>query len=220
MKTASFGIRLFAAIFLTCNVFIFPGAGFAEQGRGTGAGRSLSGEEPLLQKFQGKYEGVVLAVRQGLLSPDVGSEADDLNLSLKKYLIQSRARIDTYKLEVTHYSGAKQDEALGNLMKETAERERALLTYIQRLDQIAGEAATGVKLELPEPKEEALQAPPPLPKQKEERETRPTVPPAMDEAEAKEETGVWVPRKARVKELDIEIEIAPEDLINEEQVAD
>jgi hypothetical protein len=206
MKTVAFRKRLFSALLLISTILVFHQAGYA-------------GEEPLLQEFQGKYEAVSLAVRQGTLPPDIGSEADDLNLSLKKYLIQSRARIDIYKLEVTHYSGAKQDEALSNLMKETAERERALATYIQRLDQIAGETATGVKLELPEPKEEALQTPP-LPKQKEERETRPAVPPAMDEAEAKEETGIWAPRKARIKELDIEIEIAPEDLINEEQVAD
>jgi hypothetical protein len=207
MKTVAFRKRLFSALLLISTILVFHQAGYA-------------GEEPLLQEFQGKYEAVSLAVRQGTLPPDIGSEADDLNLSLKKYLIQSRARIDIYKLEVTHYSGAKQDEALSNLMKETAERERALATYIQRLDQIAGEAATGVKLKLPEPKEEALPAPARPPKREEQREARPAVPPAMDEAEAKEETGIWAPRKARIKELDIEIEIAPEDLINEEQVAD
>lgn len=177
---------------------------------------------PGVETFRSKYKQVTEAVQAGSLPRETGAQADALNFSFQKYLIQSNARIEIYRLEAREYDGQRQGEALDNLMRETAARERALVTYTQKLDQLSGKGATGVTLELPKAKEIAPEAPISIPQQKEEPLAAPAATPAADEKESEKETGFWAPRKAEIKakDLNIEIEIKPEDIINEEQVAD
>ncbi|NIS74485.1 MAG: hypothetical protein GTO08_04250, partial [Deltaproteobacteria bacterium] len=92
---------------------------------------------PLIDTFKALYEEATLAVSEGKLSEEVGEEADDLWISLQKYMIHTDARIETLKLEAREYEGAKQEEALDQLVKVGAERERTLMKYIQALEKLA-----------------------------------------------------------------------------------
>jgi len=202
MKYSTAFQRFFIFVLLLVPAFLLlmvpPPAGAEE-------GADLSSESPLVQKFEDKYRSVLDAVQEGALSAEAGEQADELKLSLQKYLIQSKARIDIYKLEARQTSGPRQDEALQNLIQASAERERTLLAYIQRLNYLSAGGKEAITVpDLPLPTERSLEKS------------------AGGQKQEGPSDKDWFERGTRyeVKELDIEIEIKPEDIINEPQVAD
>ncbi len=171
---------------------------------------------PGVEAFQSKYKGITEAVQVGTLPPETGAEADGLNLAFQKYLIQSNARIEVYRLEAREYTGARQDEALDNLIQATEERERTILGYIQKLDRLAGgQSAVAPVYDTNGPvhdtkgMEEIMPSPEPeTAKKVEEAETE-------EEKKEKKKRFALPEKKWEVKELDIEIELSPHDMINE-----
>ncbi len=147
-------------------------------------------DEPdnVLNAFEKTHAKILAQVRQKVLPPKVGAKADELNISLQKYLIQSEARLKILKLDVLYKKGEEQKKALDEMLALSAERERIKMNYLQRLKALAEGISTG---DTPAPPSEMVY--------KSETNT-------AKAAEKKEDI------KWSTKTLDIEIESAPEDI--------
>ncbi len=152
---------------------------------------------PLLTIFKTQYDHVINKVKDGSLPESAGVEAEDMWISVQKYMIRKNAQIEIFKLEAIEYSGTQQEEALNRLMDATAERERTLMEYIHAIGKLKGKQPVSIPLP-PNKTEAAKDSPDP------EREI-------LDSSKNK---------KDKKRGMDIEIEIKPEDIINEEQVMD
>lgn len=127
-------------------------------------------------------------VRQGALSEEAGEQADDLMLEFKKYLVRSAADQQVLELDILHASVEKREVALKKLMDLATDRENTKVDYLLRLQELGSGAGR---------KHATIPPPPVLP-------SNSAPPPA---------TTYYQPERLwRIRDLDIEIEIAPEDI--------
>jgi hypothetical protein len=152
------------------------------------ARRKTSDDDIILSTFEQTHAAIITQVRQGALPEDVEAKANELKIELKKYLIKTNADLQTLEVDVLHASAAERKIALKKLMDLAAEREHVKVLYMQRLKRL-----------LPKNDEGAATAPLPVVPQSIESKTKDT---------GDEKSGT----KWRTKDLDIEIEIAPEDI--------
>ncbi len=148
---------------------------------------------------------------EGKLPEETGKKADDLWISVQKYMIQMDARIDSLKLEAREYVGPRREEALNQLVEAGVERERALMGYLQALEKLSGRLEISKPppqkpVEIPDPEEAARDY---------EKGKQKAPADYSDPEKAALETG-----KKKKKGLDLEIIIEPEDIINKEQNMD
>jgi hypothetical protein len=154
---------------------------------------------------------VTRAAQEGKLPEENGKKADDLWISLQKYMIQMDARIESLKLEAREYEGPRREEALNHLVEAGAEKERALMGYLQALEKLSGRQGTTKP-----PPQKPVEIPDPVNAAKDYEETRKKGPADYPDPEkAALETG-----KKKKKGLDLEIIIEPEDITKEEQDMD
>ena len=114
-------------------------------------GSATDEESPLLNTFKQRYDQVLQRVKQGKLSDSTGNQARDLWLSLRQDLIYLDARLDAYKLATQETTGARQQEAMQNLVELSAERERLLVNAIQTLDRLAQDEKTEIPVSTARP---------------------------------------------------------------------
>lgn len=139
--------------------------------------------ETLAQVFEARYQQLVQKIKVGALPAETEREAKAIWYALRKDIIALDAEVETLKLEVMAQQGAREEAALEQLGEKISDRERRLMRAIQDLDRLAGKAASPVP---------AVTAGAGASK------------PAEDNNEP--------PQKTSIRALDIEIELAPEDL--------
>jgi hypothetical protein len=131
--------KLFQIMFLvgwTVVVSVSTGVVLGRNAEGQGYAFAIPDSMPLLDAFKMRYDEVMQEVKDGTIPGNIGSESEAIWISLQKILIQYNAKMETYKLETREYRGTKQEKALANLVRVTAERERILMEYIQRLEKL------------------------------------------------------------------------------------
>ncbi len=176
------------------------------------AGSEAMETTPLYQAFESRYEEIQQAVKRGALPDEANTRAQDLWLLLRKDLIGRNARIDILRLEATQYTGERQQRALDELVRETADREGMIASYLGKLDRIAAKGGSGNSvIAVPDLSPRAM--PEPAPEDTPPVRARPRAESTASETEHSEKKS----EKTRYKLKDIEIEIGPEDIINEEQ---
>lgn len=214
MKTTSDVITYFLLLAVLTGFFASPSfvkTALGEEVKGADVKSPHSHTTPLIDTFKSRYEEVTRAVGEGKLPEEVKAEADDLWISVQKYMIQMDARIDSLKLEAREYEGPRREEAINQLVEAGAERERTLMSYLQTLDKLSGRQ----KISKPPP-QKPIEIPDPKKAAKDYEETRKKGPADYPDPEkAALETG-----KKKKKGLDLEIIIEPEDIINKEQDMD
>lgn len=181
------------------------------EGKGTDATSSVFEKLPLVDVFKSRYEQLTRDVKEGKLPEEIKSEAEDLWVSVQKYMIHTDARIETLKLEAREYEGAKQEEALDQLVEVGAERERTLTRYINDLGNLTEREISPKTVpqkygDIPDPEKAARDF-------EEGKKEEPAE--YADPEKAALETG-----KKKKKGLDLEIIIEPEDIIKENQIAE
>ncbi len=106
------------------------------------AGNAAAAGDPPLAEFKARYEVVMRAVAEGRLPPAAGSAARELWLALRKYVIQSDARIETLRLDARERRGEEQDRALDALVAEAMERTRAVGEFLNKLERLENQNGT------------------------------------------------------------------------------
>ncbi len=142
----------------------------------------------LLQSFERTHATVLTLVGQGILPEDARAMADDLMIELRKYLIRTNADQQVLELDILHASTEKREIALKKLMELAAERERTKVQYLQRIQALVSNGDV----------KEAAMPPPAVPH---------SVQSQPGETEQNKSDKRW-----RTRDLDIEVEIAPEDM--------
>ena len=99
----------------------------------TKQGTKINKQDKVLNAFEQIHARIIEHVKQNVLPIEAGVKADELQISLKKYLIQSEARLQILKLDVLHEKGDKQKKALDEMMNLSAEREQTKMNYLERL---------------------------------------------------------------------------------------
>jgi hypothetical protein len=179
------------------------------------AGSAAGDATPLYQAFELRYEEIQQAVKKGALPDEANSRAQDLWLSLRKDLISRNARIDILRLEATQYSGERQQRALDELVRETADREGMIANYLGKLDRIAAKGGSEASvIAVPEVSPQVTAEP--MPEKAAPVKAKPRAESAPSEPEYEEKDSKMKTYKVK----NIEIEIAPEDIINREQWMD
>lgn len=147
-----------------------------------------SDDDIILRTFEQTQAAISAQVRQGAMPEDIAAKANELKIELKTYLIRSEADLQILQVDILHASATERKIALKKLMNLSAERERVKVQYLQRLQSL-------------------------LPKNDESAATAPLLV-APQSVDSKPQAVGEVPSgtKWRTKDLDIEIEIAPEDI--------
>lgn len=147
-----------------------------------------SDDDIILRTFEQTQAAISAQVRQRALPEDIAAKANELKIELKTYLIRSEADLQILQVDILHASATERKIALKKLMNLSAERERVKVQYLQRLQSL-------------------------LPKNDESAATAPLLV-APQSVDSKPQAVGEVPSgtKWRTKDLDIEIEIAPEDI--------
>ncbi len=214
MKTTSDVITYFLVLAVLTGFFAsasFVKTALGAEVKGADVKSPHSHTTPLIDTFKSRYEEVTRAVLEGKLPEETGKKADDLWISVQKYMIQMDARIDSLKLEAREYVGPRREEALNQLVEAGVERERALMGYLQALEKLSGRLEISKPppqkpVEIPDPEEAARDY---------EKGKQKAPADYSDPEKAALETG-----KKKKKGLDLEIIIEPEDIINKEQNMD
>ncbi len=163
-------------------------SGVAMGQSGGEADAAAYGEGGILDAFEQTYATISEQVKKKNLPLSIGEKADQLKFELDKYLITSEARLKVLKLEVRHEQGDKQIKAIEDIAALSAERERTKMSYLERLKDLA----KGAGIEQTKPISPAVAA---STKKNTEKTTK--------DAAGK----TW-----KTKNLDVEIEVAPEDI--------
>ncbi|MEN8763578.1 MAG: hypothetical protein ABF290_14220 [Thiogranum sp.] len=103
-----------------------------------------TGDSPLLETFDKRYEEIIEKSKQGKLSESTASQARELRLSVKKDLIFLDAQIQVYELEVKETSGERQDRAVEHIVNLSAKRERLLIDAVHKLDGMSDGSVTEI----------------------------------------------------------------------------
>lgn len=148
----------------------------------------INEQDQVLNTFEQTHAKIIAQVKQNVLPLEAGVKADELQISLKKYLIQSEARLQILKLDALHEKDDKQKKALDEMMNLSAERERTKMNYLVRLKVLM----EGIDI---------VDTPAPPPEMVHKSETR------IEKIDKNEKDLKW-----KEKTLDIEIEITPEDI--------
>ena len=159
-----------------------------DQKDGHQKGRLKTSDDIILRTFAQTHAAIIVQARQGALPEDVEAKANQLKIELKKYLIRTDADMQILEVDVLHAPAAERKIALKKLMDLSVEREHVKVLYLQRLQSL-----------WPKNAESAATTPPPVVPQSIESRTK---------GAGEESSGT----KWRTKDLDIEIEIAPEDI--------
>ena len=151
-------------------------------------------EQTLLAVFENQYSEIMEAVNKGGLPQETGQKGRALYIQVRKDLINFNARLETLKLEAAEYDGARQQQALKQLVQVSGERERRIVDAIHALEALSGKRIdTSTKL-APIAKEKA----------------------AISQTAAQEGTSTTTSQERTSttthRILDIEIELGPEDL--------
>ena len=150
--------------------------------------------DDLLEAFEQTHAEIVAQVKKGKLSSEIGDEANDMRIALKKYLIQTDAQMEILQLDVLYGSGEKQETSLKKLLALSAAQERTKVVYLQRLQALKTGKTKGGELV------------PPLPPAPEQSKADP---------EKEEAGGSQTAEKTSKKEWtfgDVKIEIGPENV--------
>lgn len=169
-------------------MLVIPACATDQPRIGNASASNSYGSDDLIEQINQTHTAIIDQVNKEKLPAGVGTKANELRLELKKYLIQSEAKIQILELEILQGADDKREAALKKLMELTAERERVKLDFLQRLKSLmvqSGTAKTGSD-------QSGMQKP---------------VDTAKKKKEAKETGTKW-----KTETLDIEIEIAPEDI--------
>ena len=103
----------------------------AEEG-GTGSPSSLAA-------FDDLYDRLVESPDGGSPSAGLATAAEELRFGLRTDLIRSDAEIEVLKLEAARFTGERQKQALDDLVRAAAARERQLWVALRQLERLAGE---------------------------------------------------------------------------------
>jgi hypothetical protein len=103
----------------------------------------INEQDQVLNAFEQTHAKINAQVKQNVLPLKAGVKANELQISLKKYLIQSEARLQILKLDALHQKGDKQKNAIDEMMALSAERERTKMNYLERLKALMEESNTG-----------------------------------------------------------------------------
>jgi hypothetical protein len=179
------------------------------------AGSAAEEATPLYQAFQSRYEEIQQAVKRGALPDETNSRAQDLWVSLRKDLISRNARIDILRLEATQYTGERQQRALDEIIRETADREGMIANYLGKLDRMAAKGGSEASvIAVPEVSPRVTSEP--MPEKSAPVKAKPRNETVSAEPKYEEEDF----DKKRYKLKNIEIDLSPEDLIREPQFMD
>lgn len=153
-----------------------------------GGGKVSGDSDDLVSAFEEMHAVVINKAKQGTLPAETANQADELNVELQKYIIQKEAELEILQLDALHGSKAKREAAMAEIVRISAKLERTKMAYLQRMQSLLSSDGTEKPVALP------------------------TVASPKKETTAKgtkeDEEGI----KWRTKELDFEIEIAPEDI--------
>lgn len=153
-----------------------------------GGGKVTGKSDDLVAAFEEMHAVVRNKAKQGVLPAERAAQADELEVELKKYIIQKEAELEILQLDALHGSKAKRETAVDEIVRISAQLERTKMAYLQRMQSLLSSDGSEKPVALP------TVAPP-------NKET------AAKGAEEDKEGIKW-----RTKELDFEIEIAPEDI--------
>ena len=102
-----------------------------------------------LATFDELYARLTTAAEGGGPTPDIAAPAEELRFALRTALIRSDAEIEVLKLEAARFTGERQAEALSDLVRAAAARERSLWLAIRQLERLAGEPPAAVPVAEP-----------------------------------------------------------------------
>lgn len=159
-------------------------------------GSEATASEDLIEAFEQTYNEIQTKVQQGQLPAQMGTRADELRMSLKKYLIKSEAQMKVLELDVLHGSEEEREAGIKEMVTLSAAQERTKLMFLQDIQALMGGSTPHNRMS-PSP-------------EKQETKTKSNNDKEKGEKTVVDKNG----QKWKVKDLDIEIEVAPEKVDN------
>ena len=174
--------------FISLALLVIPACATEQSRPRTVSNSDSNNSGDLIGKINETHATITQQVNKKKLPAVAGKKANELKLELKKYLIQTEAQMQILELEILQGADDKRKAALEKMMLLSAEQERVKLDFLQRLESLMVQSRTAKTGS----NRSDMQKP---------------VDSSKKEKEAKETGTKW-----KTETLDIEIEIAPEDI--------
>ncbi len=132
---------LLVVSFLLISMLVVPPRVVAQEVFGPGSDlRNFQSHDPLMTAFEGVHTKVVLQAKQGRVAAKIKDRADKLSIQLKKYMINKEAKIKILSLDVMNGPAEKRKTALQKIIRLSAASERTKTRYLLALEMLLGDS--------------------------------------------------------------------------------